>query len=525
MAYDAIVIGTGFGGAITARRLAEKGMRVLILERGRRWSPGTYPRTPADPWVFSHAHPETFNGWLDLRFFGRVAMALGAGVGGGSLCYSAVAEEAPAGLFDTGWPAEITAAELRPHYDTVAREMGLTVIPDGQLSRRFRLSREAAERTGNGDRFRKAGLVMSFDEGWNYDLEDAVDLKHSRAFVNAHGVRQGTCVHLGNCDIGCDAAAKNSLDFNYIPCAETAGAELRPLHVARVIEPADGGYRVVFDHLSDGRRVRGEETARRVVVAAGSVGSTELLLRCRDEHRTLPAIGPALGKRWSGNANLLSLATYSGADDLRQSTGPAISGLLDFTDGAVGGERFAVEDDGFPNLLLAAVKGALDARLHTRTGRRLLKRFEDYIRHDSVGSKLMVWLGSGADGGDGEIVLRRRWYWPFGSPELDIDYPLERSAGVYKATRAMHEALSKATGGHILPNPMWDVFGALVTLHPLGGCAMGDTAEDSVVDHLGRVHAYPGLYVIDGAMVPTPTVLNPSHTIAALAERAAAHIN
>jgi hypothetical protein len=140
---------------------------------------------------------------------------------------------------------------LKPHYDTVAREMSLQVIPDGQLTKRFILAREAARNLGHVDRFSKAPLAVSFSDEWNYQLEDPFDHKHSRQFVNAHGQRQGTCIHLGNCDIGCDVRAKNGLDVNYIPRAEQRGAEVRPLHLVRFIEPRGSQYCVVFDRLDN----------------------------------------------------------------------------------------------------------------------------------------------------------------------------------------------------------------------------------------------------------------------------------
>ena len=121
--FDAIVIGSGFGGAITACRLAEKGMKVLVLERGRRWTPQDYPRKRRDAWLFSGNQPARQNGWLDLRFFRNMTVAQAAGVGGGSLAYSNVALEAHPSLFDrNGWPAEITYDELKPCYDRVTRD-------------------------------------------------------------------------------------------------------------------------------------------------------------------------------------------------------------------------------------------------------------------------------------------------------------------------------------------------------------------------------------------------------------------
>jgi cholesterol oxidase len=522
--FDVIVIGSGFGGAITARRLAEKGMRVLVFERGRRWRPTEYPRKPGDAWIFSHDRPARRNGWMDMRFFRGMAVAQAAGVGGGSLTYSSVAVEANPGVFAEGWPAEITHAELKPYYDMVAREMNLQVIPDGQLTQRFVLAKEAARNLGYAGRFSKPPLAVSFSDDWNYQLEDPFNPKHSRQFTNAHGQRQGTCIHLGNCDIGCDVRAKNSLDVNYIPRAEQRGAEVRPLHVVRVIEPHDGKYRVVFDRLEKGRAIRGEETAERVILAAGSLGTTELLLRCRDQYRTLPALSPMLGARWSANANFISIATYAEKDRIRQSTGPTIAGMLDFTDGSFRDERFVVEDDGFPNLLLNVMKAYTKTGARTRLGRHLLAEFEAYVRDDTPLRDLMLWLGAGKDAGDGELRLKRRWFMPW-KRALNLKWEVEHSEGVLNAMQAMHQNLTEATGGRARSLPTWSLFKSLLTLHPLGGCAMGVSPGAGVVDHLGHVNGYPNLIVADGAIVPTPTVRNPSHTIAALAERIAAHVS
>ncbi len=521
--FDVIVIGSGFGGAIMARRLAEQGMRVLVLERGRRWEPSEYPRTPGDPWIFSHDHPASHNGWLDMRFFRGMTVAQAAGVGGGSLCYSSVAVEAHPEVFATGWPAEITYQELKPYYDTVAREMDLQVLPDGQLTRRFEIARDAARNLGHARRFAKAPLAVSFSKDWNYQLEDPFDHKHSQPFTNAHGQQQGTCIHLGNCDIGCDVRAKNGLDVNYIPRAEQRGAEVRPLHLVRSIEPVDGHYRVVFDRLEDGHKIRGHETATRVVIAAGSLGSTELLLRCRDQYGTLPGLSPTLGTRWSANANFISMAVYSDEERIRQSTGPTITSLLDFADGGFRNQRFVVEDDGFPNLLLNAIKASLDGRVRTRVGQHLLKELEEYLRDGTPLRNLLLWLGAGMDAADGRLHLTRRWFTPW-KQSLNLAWNVHRSEDVLKAMEAMHKDLTEATGGTPRALPTWRLLKSLVTLHPLGGCPIGISAADGVVDHLGRVFGYPNLIVADGAILPTPTVRNPSHSIAALAERMAAHV-
>lgn len=520
--FDAIVIGSGFGGAITACRLAEKGMKVLILERGRRWTAKDYPRKAGDAWLFSDREPARYNGWLDLRLFKNLAVTQAAGVGGGSLTYSSVALEAPPIVFKSGWPAEITYEELKPYYDRVARVMNLQTLPDGQLTQRFKLAREAAEKLGYADRFAKTPLAVSFSPEWHYGLNDPFNEKHSRAFSNAQGQQQGTCIHLGNCDIGCDVRAKNTLDLNYIPQAEQRGAEVRPLHLVRLLEPNQGGYRVVFERVEKGRLIRGAETSTRVVLAAGSLGSTELLLRCRDEYRTLPALSRRLGHNWSANANCLSMAVYAGADRVQQSVGPTIASVIDFMDASYRNERFVIEDDGFPNLILNVLKACRDAGVPA-FGRSLLEHIEQHAREDYRSRNVMVWLGAGMDAADGQLLLKRRWFAPW-TRSLDMVWEPQHSEGVIEAILEMHRSVTEATGGRLMPSPAWRLFKSLLTLHPLGGCKMGAAPDTGVVNHLGQVFGYRNLYVVDGSILPSSTGRNPSHTIAALAERIAAHV-
>jgi cholesterol oxidase len=518
--FDVIVVGSGFGGAVVACRLAEAGARVLVLERGRRWTPDQYPRKLGDPWLFSHTQPQRHNGWLDLRFFKGMAVAQGAGVGGGSLCYSSVVMEADPERFQTEWPPEITAGEMAPYYERARRMLGAHPIPPGQHTRRYQLVQEAAQKLGLGQRFHSVPLAVSFDPAWSYDLPDPLNARHSRSFVNAHGQRQGTCVHLGNCDIGCDVRAKNTLDLNYIPAAEQRGAEVRPLHLVRYLEADGQGYRVVFDRIHDGRLVRGAERARRVVLAAGSLGSTELLLRCRDDHRTLPRISGRLGYHWSANANVLTPDGYGQADRVRQSIGPTISAGLDFMDGSEDGQRFYVEDDGFPNLLLNAVSAKLRSHWFSLLAWALRFHLRRGPGETNPLGNLMVWLGEGVDAADGRLSLGRPWLAPW-RKDLQLTWDIRGSEGVIRAILATHQRLSRANGGRLRIPLYWRFLRALVTVHPLGGCRLGTSAADGVVDHTGEVFGYPGLYVADGALLPRALGRNPSLTIAALAERIA----
>lgn len=515
--YDAIVIGSGFGGAVAACRLAQAGHRVLVLERGRRWQVEEYPRKPSDAWCYDPTTPETKNGWLDLRIFGDMIVAQGAGVGGGSLIYANISVDAPPEIFAHGWPPELTYQELAPYYQRVAEVMAVREVPANQLTRRFQLVRQAAENIGASQRFRALPLAVSFSERWHYDLPEPFDPRHSERFTNAQGQEQGTCIHLGECDLGCPVKAKNTLDLNYLALAEQHGADIRPLHLVQRIAPEGSGYRVFFDRLADGQRRPGSETAPKVVLAAGSLGSTELLLRCRDQHRTLPRLSPFLGHGWSSNGDFLTPAFH--ADQaINPTQGPTISAAIDFLDGSEGGARFYIEDGGFPDLLRGYLSETLAQGSRHRRWNALLRHLKQHLDRQPPLSNVMPWFAQGIDAADGRLYLGRQWWMPW-RRVLKLDWDVAASEAVINGIVAMHERLATATGGTAWVPPTWSLFKILITPHPLGGCNMGPDASRGVVDHLGQVFGYERLYVADGAIIPEAIGRNPSRTIAALAER------
>lgn len=521
--FDVIVVGSGFGGAVMACRLAGKGARVLVLERGRRWRVEDYPSVSRDNWLWDEDEPERQNGWLDFRWFGDMSVAMGAGVGGGSLIYANVSIEAPPETFAEGWPEAIDYQSLKPYYDEVGRMLAVAPLPRNQWTPRTRLMREAAERLGHGGRFRVVDQAISYDPHWHAQLPDAYSQKHSRPFTNAQGVRQGTCVHCGNCDLGCPVLAKNTLDLNYLARAEQQGADIRPLHQVRCLWPEANGYGLRVRDLASARDL--DFRAPRVVLAAGSVGSTELLLRCRDQYRTLPGLSGALGRRWSANGDFVTPAWYDDRE-VQPSRGPTISAAIDYLDGAVEGERFLVEDGGIPDLL-AHLLEYLGERRWSRSlpGRHRLAQALLRLRRDGgTLAQMMPWFGQAVDGNSGRFYLGRRWYAPWRRDRLRLDWDYRPAESAVAALAGIHERLIHTTGGGSMVPPTWTLLRNLVTPHPLGGCNMADDPAHGVVNDRGKVYGYPGLMVMDGSVIPRALGLNPSRTIAALAERAAARI-
>jgi cholesterol oxidase len=520
--YDAIVVGSGFGGAITACRLAEAGYRVLILERGRRWVAKEFPRKLGDAWRWDDDHPEREHGWIDFRIFRHMAVAQGAAVGGGSHIYANVSIEATPPTFDAGWPPEITYHELAPYYTAVGRMMNVQQVPPAQWPPRTALMREAATVTGHADRFRPLDLAVNFDPGWDAGAPDAHEAARSRPFTNAEGIEQGTCIHLGECDIGCPVLARNTLDMNYIPRAERHGAEVRPLHIVRAIEPAGDGYRVRSDRIEDGRLVPTTDEARVVIVAAGSLGSTELLLRCRDVERTLPGLPSSIGQGWSSNGDFLTIGLHKGRR-LDPTHGPTITSAIDFRDGSVDGQSFIIEDGGFPDIVARWLSSASTRLRWFQRERMLYRGFQQAVQGSAPFDQVMPWFSQGRDAADGRLELRRKWGF-FGRLRLSLDWDVTASRPTIDAIIGMHDRLARATGGTPIVPISWSWLGYLITPHPLGGCRMGTDPTASVVDHRGRVWGQSNLYVVDGSIVPEALGANPSRTIAALAERSAAII-
>ena len=512
--FDALVIGSGFGGAVTSCRLAEKGYKVLVLERGQRWNPTNFPRQPDDPWVFDPANPVTRHGWFDFRIFRHMTVVQGAGVGGGSLVYANISIPAKEATFTSGWPAEVTFQELAPHYATVGKMLNVSKVPEKQWPERTKLMKEAAHNAGFADKFQPLELAVRFDENWNYQLTDPHDVARSVMTDNGHGKMQGTCVHLGNCDIGCDVNARNTLDLNYLADAEKSGAEIRPLHLVTGIEPHDGGYRVSFNRIDTGTLVPGSATARLVIVAAGSLGSTELLLRCHGR-QTLPGLSPRLGMGWSSNGDFLTPAIHP-FRRVDPTHGPTITAAIDLLDHGADGQDVFIEDGGFPDLIQNLLHRQAATPPSDPFARTIVESLRPLLAANLLTDHVMPWFAQARDAADGRLFLN--------NDRLDMHWDIAKSKKTMDAVVHMHQRLAQATQGMALTPLTWTLAHDLITPHPLGGCNMASTADAGVVDHKGEAFGHKNLFVADGAIVPKAIGLNPSRTIGALAERIASII-
>ncbi len=509
--YDVVVVGSGFGGGIAACRLAEAGKRVCVLERGRRFGRDDFFDDPDQvPEILWHekANPR---GLFDVRMLRDVSVITAAGVGGGSLVYANVQLRAPADVFERGWPAAITRAELEPWYERTEEALQPRTTPADPDLRKVRAFAAAGRGAG-----REAEL-----------LPIAVHFGEPRAHPFS-GVPQEGCQNLGRCDLGCPVHAKNTVDITYLARAETHGAEVRPLHLATGLEPperAGGAWRVAFRDLDSGKK--GAVEAPAVVLAAGSLGSPRLLFASR---RRLPGLSPALGSRFSGNGDALGIAFDPSAPEVRDARndhGPVMTSKLDYT----ADRRLIVADGGLPanfDVLLDVARG-VDV---IRGWRRWLLRLRDLLvragwsdqslrprdmrlAERTPNTDALVFLMIGRDAADGQMRLTPLFR------QFDIRWSREGSAALFADLERTAHELADAAGA----TPFYALEGGplskFTTVHPLGGCPMADDPADGVVDDAGRVHGHPGLYVLDGSIVPTALGVNPSKTIAALAERGA----
>ena len=530
--FDAIVIGSGFGGSVTAARLTAAQWRVCVLERGKAYPPGSFPRSPWglkqnfwDPSLGLH-------GMFDVWSFDGLEALVSSGLGGGSLIYANVLIRKDERWFDDPaerWP--VSRADLDPHYERVETAL------DAQ---RYPMDHEPYSRTAKTVAIREAARALDLD--WMLpnlavtfanDGEEPVPGEPIReARENIHQRTRYTCRLVGECDVGCNFGSKNSLDYTYLTDAWHDKADIRTRCEVRAFEPRDGGgwtvHYVHHDAEAEGTPTDTSAlptttlTADHLVLAAGTFGSPYLLLRNR---AVLPGLSDRLGHGFSGNGDLLTFAVrcmQEGLDGDRvprvidPARGPVITSAIRVGDAFDGdgstGRGFYLEDAGYPEFaswmlqlldapheLLRAVPviGRL-ARLWAAREREseISSKVSELFGDCGLSNGLLPLLGMGRDVPDGIMSLA--------GSHLEVAWRKDGASKAYfDRVREVSQRVADQLGGEFLDNPLWHL-NRVITVHPLGGCRMGRDDTEGVVDPYGNVFNLPGLHVADGSVMPGP---------------------
>lgn len=565
--FDAVIVGSGFGGSVMAYRLAEAGMRVCLLERGKAFKPGEFARTPrqmrSNIWDPSHGYYGLFNFWS----FKKIDAMVASGLGGGSLIYANVlmrkderwfARERPSDANAEYWP--ITRAELDPHYDRVEKMLKPRPMPAGlpeydELPK-FKQFREVGQRISEqrpevswqrmplGITFRNPGEPPRLGAPMPHDPH------------NIHGRERRTCNLCGECDLGCNNGSKNTLDHTYLSAAKRYGADLRTLCEVRAFAPRQGGGFIVdYVQHKPGDSPEGHEvdtsdgdyrpihtiSADRLILAAGTLGTTFLLMR---NSAQFPGLSPMLGARFCGNGDLITFAqrcrdrstTPARPRQIECSRGPVITGALRVSDRLDGDHKrgFYIQDAGCPNFAPWLMQMVGFPRNLLRARKTVWKLASAALRGEALGNisndimeimlgqaessaSMFPMLGIGRDIPEGQMRLKpdRR-----GKDLLEVDWKPEYSGPYFRRLRGYMQLIADEMGAEKLFDPL-HTFKRTITVHPLGGCPMGRDEHEGVVNSQGEVFNHPGLYIADGSIMPGPVGVNPSLTIAAMADRCA----
>lgn len=562
---EAVVIGSGFGGAISCCRLAQKwGEGVLLLERGKRYPMGSFPRSPhqmadnfwRDPSDRAprpgHMRGSGLRGLYDIRNYAKMDAVVCAGLGGGSLIYANVFLEPPEQVFVSNWPAGVNKELLQPYYDVARAVLGARSIPPWEDDPRRHISRtklfqDFAREQGRESRL--ADICVFFGNDYSYGNPQSSPASIGLQEKNRYGATQTSCTYCGECDVGCNTHSKNTVDLNYLHVAEHVhGARIQTDCLVEKIVPlnehggedhaADGrhGYRVHYHELDDGAAW---VDTRRVVLSAGTLGTNELLLRCRDVYGTLPRISNQLGKRFSGNGDFVSFVA-AGKKVADPNYGPVITQYSDFNlFKAHDPQRaFILEDASYPAFMAWFVEGMQPmlspfgvVKKIWRAVRWLWRRikqtlirgkwsgqvadlFHEVLKGD-LSYRSSVLLCMGLDKSDGVLSLKEG--------RLDIQWPQKSGMPLYRAIVDSGKKFKAFVGsGFFTPLPTWKwPLRNNITVHPLGGCALALDPEQGVVsagNDRGQVFGYKGLYVADGSVLPGAVGANPVATISAVSE-------
>jgi cholesterol oxidase len=550
--FDAIVIGSGFGGAVSAYHLAEAGKSICLLERGSAYPPGSFARTPNQMSANFWDPSEGQHGLFDLWAFKGIDGVVASGLGGGSLIYANVmlrkderwfVDERPGQSGYQPWP--VTRQDLEPHYDAVERMLLPQSYPYSAQTPKSLAFQEAATKAGLDYSLPPMAITFA-NPGQRAVTGEPIVGRDGLALPNLHGRTRYTCRLCGECDVGCNYGSKNTLDYNYLSALATnPNASIRTRCEVKAFWPEDGGYGVEYvEHLPEHEGIptdtdklpRRRLAASRLVLSAGTFGSTYLILQNR---RHFPALSPTVGTHFCGNGDLLGILRgghreLMGRDEPRiyeSSIGSVITSTIrvgDSTDPGGTGPGYYIQDGGYPAFaswlaqaesigtlrrLARLVVRRLWARVSRSPKSRVGADFAAIFGRGETEASILPLLGMGRDTPDGVLHLDRQ------GKNLQVDWNSKTSKQYFERVIGTMEDMAGQLGAKFTINPLWHLGQMVITVHALGGCPMGRSANEGVVDSYGRVFNYPGFSIADGSVMPGPVGPNPSLTIAALADR------
>jgi cholesterol oxidase len=518
--FDWLIIGSGFGGSVSALRLAEKGYKVGMLESGKRWATQDFPKTNWAVRKFLWLPRLFCYGIQRLTLLDDVLILSGAGVGGGSLVYANTLLVPPDQAFENpGWPKDRDwRVTLGPFYETAKKMLGVTEVPTDFPA--DLLLKAAAEKIGAGGTYKRQQVGVFFGEPGK-TVPDP--------YFGGTGPDRTGCTSCGGCMVGCRFGAKNTLDKNYLYFAEKLGATIIPETQAELISPLDGGGYEVATRRVTSTIVKHPRTfrAERVVLSAGVLGTMRLLLRSQ-QAGALTRLSPRLGRMVRTNSEAI-IGSTARSGDVDYTTGIAIASSVHIDDKThVEAVRYSNGSDAmsFLGTLLADGGGSIPRVV--RWLLEILKHPIDFVRTLNPfgwAKRTVILLVMQTVESSLDLTLRGRWWWPFTRrlrSRRPIDQP--RIPTYIPAANAFARKVAQIQNGFPSSAINEVLLDVPTTAHILGGCGIGLTAEEGVIDTRNEVFGHPGLFVIDGSMVPSNLGVNPSLTITALAEHAMSHI-
>ncbi|WBU53344.1 FAD-dependent oxidoreductase [Paracoccus sp. SCSIO 75233] len=511
--YDYLIIGSGFGGSASALRLAEKGWRVAVAEQGRRIGPDDIKAAKKSMFKLLWMPGLRLRGYFVQHMFKHVNVVGGVGVGGGSIVWGAVMLPPKDEFYDDPQVKRLGVdlrSELAPHLKTAHRMLGVSVNP--HLTKQDEYLRQAARAMNAEDSFGPVPNAVFFGEP-----DKTVD----DPYFDGEGPARVGCNFCGGCLTGCPTGAKNALYQNYLYLAEKKGVQVMPDRKADKIEPLpDGGYRVSFVDPVNGKPID-TITAGKVIIAAGVVGTLDLLFQNRDRYRTLPGISDSLGGVVRTNSEALTAVLHPKGENMIDGTAISSDFYAD-KHTHITQNRF---DRGY-RFMKSYMGPLVDGH---KPGRRALRTIGKMITRPGIMFRNLfaknweerITIFTVMQNHDNAVKLRyrKRWFSPFKPTLGSAELPGAALPSYLPPANEVAREFAKASGGTPMNFLTESLAGTTTTAHILSGCPMGNSAVDSVIDANHEVHGAPGLFIVDGSSIPANIGVNPSLTITAMAER------